>query len=474
MIKILYTISLLLGISFLTNAQDTIILSLNQVLELGAQNSPLLKSAKVNYNKAYWNNQVYLSTKKPQLTLVSDLPGYNNSVQAITQQDGTSEFRSITNLNSSLAMNLSQSIPLTGGQIFVSSGIKRYDNLNTHNYSYGGALFEIGLEQNIFAQNPYKWDKKIEPKKLELSKKQFKQDMEIINYKSLEFFFDLLYDQMSYKISSKNLENNAKLKKIAQEKFRLGKISKDELLKISIMYKNSLSNEINSKVLMENSSLNLKSHLGIKNKKQILLKESSKIPNLTIPIKDALKMALTNNPNSLNYKIRELESLKELDKSKKNNGFQSILKASFGLSGQGKTIDRYTKGVNDLSMFNISLSLPILDWGRRKAKVKTAQESKELTFTNIEQEKNDFRNTVVAAINNYESLKKRYVLEKEATQDAIQRFEIAYKRYLSEDISITELSLANNEMDSSKRSLQYIMKQCWLSYYKIKILTLMD
>ncbi|NVK50264.1 MAG: TolC family protein, partial [Cyclobacteriaceae bacterium] len=48
------------------------------------------------------------------------------------------------------------------------------------------------------------------------------------------------------------------------------------------------------------------------------------------------------------------------------------------------------------------------------------------------------------------------------------------KRYQSGNVSITDLSIAQNEKDTNRRAYFSALKDYWLAYYELRALTLFD
>jgi outer membrane protein TolC len=100
-------------------------------------------------------------------------------------------------------------------------------------------------------------------------------------------------------------------------------------------------------------------------------------------------------------------------------------------------------------MVNVTLNVPILDWGRNKSYTKTAQANKETLKIQIE-------------------------ITKKTHEVAQERYMVAQNRYLVGNIDITNLNIALNEKDAAKRSYIDALKNFWLAYYELRRTTLYD
>ncbi|MFY8028444.1 MAG: hypothetical protein ACOVPB_04650, partial [Bacteroidia bacterium] len=135
--------------SFLLFAQKKDInLSLKQVIDLSLKQSPMAKLAATSFKNKYWIYKTYKADYKPQLRLNATLPELTRSYQNVAQNDGSFAFRLRSASTSSVNLNLSQNVGLTGGQFFVGSSLDRLDIFGTSNsVSYLSSPFLIGFNQ---------------------------------------------------------------------------------------------------------------------------------------------------------------------------------------------------------------------------------------------------------------------------------------------------------------------------------------
>jgi len=102
--------------------------------------------------------------------------------------------------------------------------------------SYLSTPINIGFTQPIFAFNPYRWERQIEPLRFEEARKRYIEDLETISLRANNLFFDLLLAQINIEINTLNLANNDTLYEISKGRFSLGRIAENELLQMELMY----------------------------------------------------------------------------------------------------------------------------------------------------------------------------------------------------------------------------------------------
>ncbi|MFW5831339.1 MAG: TolC family protein, partial [Prolixibacteraceae bacterium] len=202
--------------------------TLQDVINMAITQSSAIKyvqNRNVNY---YWRYRNYKTRFRPQLLLTGDLPDYRHTTRAITQPDGSIEFRQISNLEISSRLSVQQSIPQIGTSIYASTSSIGIRNLKNNETRYSGSPFSIGFTQPLFAYNWMKWYRKTEPMIYDEAQKRFVEDIEEIALYTTYRYFRYLGVQTNYNLAQSNLENSKDNLKISQTKKQLGQISEND------------------------------------------------------------------------------------------------------------------------------------------------------------------------------------------------------------------------------------------------------
>jgi len=260
---VLYII-LLLGIAneAFCSGSDTTRLTLQQVVELAKGNSIAAKQAATTRDTKYWQWRTFKSNYQPQLSLSGNLPGYSKTSTPVVQPDGSILFQSIHYDNSAVTLNFSQSITATGATIYGQTQLQRFDDFDRNSILYNGVPYAIGFSQPLGQYNSLKWDKKIQPLLFNESKQAYIESQEQISITVTGYFFDLLLAQVNLEVAESNLNNTQKILKIANLKFDLGKVSKNEILQLQLEQLNAKKAMGTAKRDVEIATLNLRSYTG--------------------------------------------------------------------------------------------------------------------------------------------------------------------------------------------------------------------
>ncbi len=472
---ILYAIFLLNShLLFGFSNADTVTLSLQEVVEMAKSKSIASKQAVTTRETKYWQYRTYRSNYQPQLSLNGTLPGYSKTFLEVLQPDGSIQFQSIHNNNSSLNLSFSQSIASTGGSIFGTTQLQRFDDFDRKNTLYNGVPFGIGYSQPLFQFNVLRWDKKIEPLKYNESKQAYIESMEMIAIRANGFFFDLLLAQVNLQIAETNLANTENILRIAREKFELGKISKNEILQLQLEELKAQKAAGIAKRDMEIATLNLRSYTGLQSIDKIALSLPGASIDMQVSTDKVLAEAYANRSDAVAFIRRIAEANRDVSKARGDNGLNATLTARLGYSKSGISIPKVYESPQDQQLIQLTFEIPILDWGRSKSRTKTAEANLQFTQYAVEQDKQSFAQEIVTQVTLFNLMKDQLLLTANADSIASEKYQIAKDRYVLGNLSITDLSIAFQEKDQAKRDYISALRDFWGAYYQLRYLSLYD
>jgi len=468
------------GLAFFVNPvisqNDTIghILTLDDVIDLALTHSPTSKyiqNQNVNY---FWRYRNFKTRFRPQLTLSGDLPNYTHTTQPITQPDGSIEFKQVSNLAASANLSLNQSIPQLGTNIWASTSAHGIQNLNKDEIGFSGSPFVIGFSQPLFAYNWMKWYRKTEPMIYDEAQKRFVQQIEEIALNATHRYFNYLMVQTNYKLAENNLKNSQDNLRISKTKKELGQISDNDFSRIELSVLNAQKALNQASMELKNTDFELKRYVGLDQSKQIDLDIPLNINFFDIDLDLAVQKARENRQETTLYQRRLINADRELAEAKNSTGLNTTLRGSFGLSNSAETfLGIYDQTERD-RMLRISLSIPILDWGRSASTVKLAESERELTIYNVNKDIEEFDRSVIVQVEQFSLLKDQLKTATEADRVAENGYQIALRKFQNGELSITDLNIALQEREQAKRDFIRSIQSFWVAYYRLRVLTLYD
>ena len=407
------------------DSQDTIKLTLPQAIEMAKANSIAAKQAITVKETKYWEFRTFKSNYQPQLALSGILPGYNKTYSQVLQPNGTIVFQPIHNDNSSLTLNFSQTITSTGATIYGTTQLQRFDDFDRNNVLYNSIPYGIGFTQPLFQFNNLKWDKKIEPLKFNESKQAYIEAQEQIAVTVNGYFFDLLLAQVNLNIANTNLDNTHKILKVANTKFELGKIARNEILQLQLEELNARKSAGTAKRDMEIATLNLRSYIGMEGDVRITLAIPAVASQMNVATNKVLAEAFENRSDAIAFGRRLAEAKRDVAKAKGQNGLNATLNANLGFSNTAGNIPDVYRSPKSQQSVQLQLTVPVLDWGRSRSRTKTAQASEQFTAYAVEQDKQTFKQQIVTQVTLFNMMKEQMVLTANAEQIASEKYQIA-------------------------------------------------
>jgi outer membrane protein TolC len=447
--------------------------SLSDIITMAQTQSPKFKLNQTEKEISYYQYQSFKSDFKPQVSLYGNAPVYTKEYFGVRQPDGTIQYQSIKQNNSNVGFSLSQQLPFSGGEISLNTDLTRFDDFNSKTKLYNGTPVYLRLSQPIFAVNEFKWRKKIEPLKLEQSRKEYIEEMENIAQTTAKLYFDVLDAQSNMEIAGSNLRNTEYNYEIEKKRIDLGTTSEDKLLQLELQTLRSKQDLEKAKYDYQVSQLNLKIFVGIKSDDELNLFVPGKIPFLAVTIPDAFDYAKKYRPEFIEFERKKLEAQRDVALAKAAKQEVNFV-ASYGLNNIGDNISAVYRDPKDQQQLSIGFNIPIIDWGRRNARYNTAKAIEKLTITTNEFSEATIYQEIATLVKNIELLKSNITLAQKTDSVAQRRFVLANAMYQVGKLSVTDLNLAQSEKDNARRSYINALRSYWDAYYMLRRTTLYD
>jgi hypothetical protein len=411
-----------------TEVSDTNVLSLRKAIKMASDSSLEAFIAENNFLSEYWRYKNYKSQKYPFLNLNSTPLDYRHTLQQEYNSIDTSyNYISKQVVNSYLSLSLNQNVTKTGGKIYIDSDIASLHNLNRNSPpQYSATLIRMGIEQELFGFNPYKWENIMEPIRYEKSKKELIESIEKIAVHTVELFFSCIREQVNLEIANNNLANADTLYNIGAERFKIASISKEDLYTLQLNLINAETDCEVVKLNLNRAKMKLNSFLRLDINAEINLVIPDVIPLLHIEPTEALSYSKENNPEIQGYVYQLLESKREVERTKKASRFSAELKASFGLNQTSTELLNTYKNPLDQEIVMFELSIPIIDWGLAKGKYNLAKKEKEVLELGIQQKTANFEENVLTTVHEF-NIQNKFV-EGAAMQTPLHVLHMMYQK----------------------------------------------
>lgn len=434
----------------------------------GLSNSYEIKLAKAELRLAELEYRNIQLSNRPSLLVAGNAPVYNKDNYGITQPDGTIKFLRRSQNYSNIGFSFLQPLPFTGGNISLNTDLYRFDDFVSKSKQYNGTPIFLQIQQPLFAYNKYKWDKIIESLKLKEANKNHSFRINQIKYEVCSAYFDVIEAQTNKQLAKTNLENNKANLTHEIRKVQLGTSTEDKVLQLEILL-------LNSQREIESSEMRIKTAFA--NLNLIVNKSDTLSPELEIPEilptlqlnKDQLiEEFLKQSPEHLSFqrKLLEAQSNTARVKSQTNN---INITASYGLTNSALTIPSIYQNSYDQQRFNISFSVPLLTWGKKKNSILTAKLNEKNIEISRQAEKAKIITEITSIISEIPLLKRNVLNTLRIDTLSEKRFLIINRLYISGKASLIELQGAQVEKDSARKNYIIALRKFWESWYLLHL-----
>jgi outer membrane protein TolC len=297
--------------------------SLHEYIRYAQQNSLAAKAARSNFESRKWRYQSIKSNFLPQVSFNMSAPGLVREINSITQPDGSELFREQSQLMSWGNLSVGQQIPLTGGNISVSSGLNRIDILGDQATSvWQTTPVQLSYTQPIFQHNDMRWQQQLESMRFLQSDNRLNEDMEDIAIQVTQRFFDLYISKMNYENAQFNVAINDTLYQLSKGRFEVGRIAENDLLQAELNYLNSQNELENTRLTYLESMEQLKIIIGYYGDNDLKIDPPKITMDLYADYEILLEEALENRSDITSFKIEEIEAEREISRARDRNNFE--------------------------------------------------------------------------------------------------------------------------------------------------------
>ena len=414
---------------------------------------------------AYWEYRTFRADLLPEVNFTGTLPNYNKSYSTYQNSDGSYSFVRNNTLGLSGQLSVDQNIWITGGKLSLTSSLDYIKQLGTGgDKQFMSVPVSLELTQPIFGVNNLKWNRRIEPVRYAEAKAAFISATEGVTMKTISYFFELLLAKEELATQRQNKQNADRLYEVAIAKRKMGQISENDLLQLKL---NALQGKAD--VTAAESNLNakmfqLRSFLGVSEQESLNPVLPATVPDIKMEYDRVLNKALERNSFAQNIRRRQLEADYEVATARGN--LRSIdLFASVGYA---------YKDLMDNQIVKVGVKIPILDWGKRRGKVRVAKSNREVVLSKIRQEQMDFNQDIFLLVANFNNQAQQLDIAEEADVIAEKRYKTSVETFMIGKISTLDLNDAQNSKDEARQKHIFELYNFWYYFYQLRSLTLWD
>lgn len=469
-----FFILLILAALPLCGAAHELSLSLDDAIAMARVKSVDAAVALDELRTAYWEWRTYRADQLPEINFSATAPSYSNQYTPYMNSQGSYSFVNNNYLEAQGQLSITQQVRLTGGTISLNSSL---DFMRMYGSDGGNRFMTIPvaltLNQPIFGVNAMKWQSRIEPVRYSEAKAAFLSATEDVARATVEYYFALLLSTANLNIAEQNLATARKLYTVAQEKRKMGQISENDLLQMELNMLDAQSELTDCQSTLKSNMFTLRAFLDLDEDTEIVAILPDNVPQADITYADALDRALTNNKFAKNMRRRQLEADYEVAKAK-GNLREINLFLQVGYTGTDISMGNAYTRLKGNQLAQVGFSIPLLDWGRRRGKVKVAESNRRVTQSRLRQESMNFNQELFVLVERFCNQQSQLAIAGKSNEIALKRYDTNVQTFLIGKISTLDLNDSQSKKDQSMRQYINELYKFWSYWYQIRSLTLYD
>lgn len=474
--RILPFLIIFLTASAVTAQAQPLVLTLGKTIALATDSSLDAFRYRNLYLAGYWEFRTYQAERLPSLTLNLTPVQYDRNItKRYDSENDIDIYRKQQSFYAGGNLAIKQNFDWLGGSFFIDSdlGYMRYFGESTYN-QFTTIPIRIGYSQNLVGYNPFKWQRKIEPLKFERAKKELLYHIEEVSEQATTYFFTLAMAQAEYDLARENVSSTDTLYLTGQRRHRIAAISRADLLTLRLDAVNARNTLQNADISLKRAMFSLASYLNFDKNTEILLRLPGRPRPLEITVDDALQFAKENNPKFLETRQNVLEAEQEVDKSRKEARFNASISASIGFNQVADKLGDAYRNPLQQDVVSLSVSIPLIDWGVRKGKHNIARNNLNVAQISARQDELSLEEDVIMTVGDFNIQQQLIASAEEALDLAVTAYAETKQRFLIGKADVNSLTLSLNRQQEAQRNYILALQNYWLSYYKIRKLTLHD
>ncbi|MDR1331536.1 MAG: TolC family protein [Tannerella sp.] len=451
-------------------------LTLDRTIAIAADSSLEAFRSRNMYLAGFWQFRTYRAGRLPSLELnLTPAQYYSDITRRYDSEADIDVYRRQQYFYSYGRLSVEQNFDMLGGRFFLDTDLGYMRNFGSSAYTqYTAVPIRFGYSQELIGYNPFRWERRIEPLKYEKVKREFLYSVEQVSETATGYFFGLAMAQAEYDLARDNVASTDTLYRTGEQRYRIASITRADLLTLQLDAVNARNTLQNADIDLKRAMFGLASFLNFDKNTEIRLRLPGRPGEMILDVDDALEKARENNPKFLDLRQQILEAEQAVDRARWEALFNASMRASIGFNQVAERFGNvYTDPLRQ-DVVSISITIPIIDWGIRRGRHNIARNTLSVARISTRQEELALEEDLIMTVGDFNIQQRLIVSAEEALDLAETAYAETKQRFMIGKADINSLTLSLNRQQEARRNYVTALKNYWLSYYKIRKLTLFD
>lgn len=478
MTKKLLLITALIALAplFGNGARAQILMTMEQALQYSAEHNPDLINSRMSMERYEQNLIAQRASLKSRFSLNLEPISFSQSRQFDSRY---SDWYTNRSLSSSGTFTITQPIIWTDATLSLNNSLSWQDNESTiggstnKNRAFSNRLY-LSLNQPIFTYNKTKMNMRQIEMNYENARISYALQMLNVERNITSQFYNLFMSQQNLEISESELENAEKNFRIIKDKVDADMATRDEYYQAELNLAQSRSSLENQRVSLENAKDNFKQSLGIPLDEDILVVCEIAAEPVMVDFDKALQSALATRLELRQREISREQQEMSMIQVKDNDSFSGNISLSLGIMGDNPEFPHVYDNPTNNPRVAVTFSVPIFDWGARKARIRAAEIERDMFELSAEEELKSIEMDLRSTCRSLDNLLRQISIADQSRQSAQLTYDLNEERYRNGELTGLQMNQIQSQLSSSKVSYTQAIINYKIQLLNIKILTLYD
>lgn len=435
-----------------------IIMDLDTAIQFALERSWRMERVKLDLERDQFNLEASRAALRSNASLDLTLPDFDQSIkEIINPQTGDPKVLSTSVARYSSSLSVRQPLP-TDGVVSLNGVLNRtQDDLFTYTpgkKTYYGRVF-LRYEQPILQPNKIKNNIKRAELQLEGTQLAYNDEQIRIVTEVSQNFFELY--EMSYldSLAREECTRLEELYRTGQDRFESGEMSEVDLLQLEVdlaACRDRASSAAGRLARQEDEfkqliGLTLEEELGV----EMSLEYTPTQPIVDQYIERALSQRSDLRRNEMWLESNEME----LRERRSDGSLTGSVSLTLGLEGREETMSDFYHAIWDPDQARgvaINFKLPIWDWGRNKARVKSKLTEIHKLDRTQEETLKTIRREVTSTVDRVMEAQNRLNLLERSLEAADRSYQLTYQQFQEGTINVQDLLLTQSRLSDARSS----------------------
>ena len=450
-------------------------LTLQDAILMAQQQGSAAQVARSARDAARSRDDAFNARLLPQLFLQGRAADLVHGINPVLLDDGSTQFISQSQNQSTMQVGFSQRIPLTGGTVSVGSEVQRVDLFGDQRRQYYQTTpVVLSLQQDLFKPREVVWDRRDQSLSATVAERAYLEAREDVAGQTADAFFNLYAQEVALRNASFNAAVNDTLFQLNKGRYEVGKIGENDLLKSELALLRARAAADDAKLARDRAEAALRRIIAFPDGTPLAIAPPDSIPLVTADPDVAVRAALKNSSTMQQNELDDVRSRRAMSVARSNNHFNASIEGSVGFNQTAPQFAQAYQSPLGKQTLSVGINLPMLQWGAGHADIEEAKAIEQRVDANNKMRKDALEEDARFSVLQLEQARRNVTLAAKADTVAQRQFEVARNRYMIGKITNEALYLAQGEKDAAVVANVQALRNYWITYYHLRRVTLYD